>query len=333
MPILLLSLSVTRVGRAALHVRRAILQTRCAAPHVCRTAACLFVIRAVACRLDPVTLSLREVNGPTRLMDSSKSGPIRKPVLFFLATDELRIDSVRDFGAKPTQRLAVSVGPKIEKQHSTPSSASLLHNPLLPPPFTTATMDKLPPPGTAAGGPPSTTFVHADATSFREVVQRLTGPLDEARGGAAVRSPSPLVRTPPPAAAPPGPRVAGLKRPFGLQERRQGPPRPALVIPNPGAVQGLTFTPATSPGMTSPSSLSVAGRWSPLTSPSTNMAKLSIVEAAAAAGQEMLNEAAEERAIKEKRFYLHPSPRSSGQRTAEPELLHLFPTTSPAIGP
>ncbi|CAA6675095.1 unnamed protein product [Spirodela intermedia] len=140
-------------------------------------------------------------------------------------------------------------------------------------------MDKLPPPGRQRDHPPSTTFVHADATSFREVVQRLTGPLDEARGGATVRPPSPP--------------------PFGLQERRQGPPRPALVIPNPVAVQGLTFTPVTSPGITSPSSPSIAGRWSPLTSPSTDMAKLSIVEEAAA-GQEKLNEAAEERAIKER---------------------------------
>ncbi|CAA6667141.1 unnamed protein product [Spirodela intermedia] len=226
-----------------------------------------------------------------------------------------------DFGAKPTQRLAVSRDPKIERNNTTSLPSPFFTTPLLlpPPSSTTATMDKLPPPGTATGPPPSTTFVHADATSFREVVQRLTGPLDEARGGATVRPPSPPVRVPRPAAAPPGPRVTGLKRPFGLQERRQGPPRPALVIPNPVAVQGLTFTPVTSPGITSPSSPSIAGRWSPLTSPSTDMAKLSI--------------AAEERAIKEKRFYLHPSPRSSGQRTAEPELLHLFPTTSPAIGP
>lgn len=42
-----------------------------------------------------------------------------------------------------------------------------------------------------------------------------------------------------------------------------------------------------------------------------------------------LNEKEEENAIRERRFYLHPSPRS-GIRTVEPELLTLFPLTSPS---
>jgi hypothetical protein len=41
-----------------------------------------------------------------------------------------------------------------------------------------------------------------------------------------------------------------------------------------------------------------------------------------------LNKEAEERAIKEKGFYLHPSPTTT-PRESEPRLLPLFPTTSP----
>lgn len=44
---------------------------------------------------------------------------------------------------------------------------------------------------------------------------------------------------------------------------------------------------------------------------------------------ELINEVEEEKAIKERRFYLHHSPRSKHENAAEPELLTLFPLTSP----
>jgi uncharacterized protein YcgL (UPF0745 family) len=37
----------------------------------------------------------------------------------------------------------------------------------------------------------------------------------------------------------------------------------------------------------------------------------------------------EEKAIKERRFYLHPSPRSKASGFGDPELLILFPLASP----
>ncbi|KAL2495002.1 VQ motif-containing protein motif-containing protein 4 [Forsythia ovata] len=43
-----------------------------------------------------------------------------------------------------------------------------------------------------------------------------------------------------------------------------------------------------------------------------------------------LNTAAEEKAIKEKGFYLHPSPANT-PRDSEPRLLPLFPVTSPRV--
>ncbi|XP_055821357.1 VQ motif-containing protein 31-like [Solanum dulcamara] len=44
---------------------------------------------------------------------------------------------------------------------------------------------------------------------------------------------------------------------------------------------------------------------------------------------EMINKVEEEKAIKERRFYLHHSPRSKHGNAAEPELLTLFPLISP----
>ena len=157
--------------------------------------------------------------------------------------------------------------PKVENPDA-PKSPSI-------PPLPPAAMEKL-------SSPHSTTYVQADATSFREVVQRLTSPMDETR-----RAPVPP------------------KRRSGLQERRQAPPKTALEIPSPGILQS---------SRSSPTSSSSAGFWTSLTTPSGYMEKLSI------------EEEAEEKAIKAKRFYLHPSPRSSKQKS-EPALLLLFPTS------
>lgn len=39
----------------------------------------------------------------------------------------------------------------------------------------------------------------------------------------------------------------------------------------------------------------------------------------------------EEKAIAEKKFYLHPSPRTTTPRGPDPQLLPLFPVTSPRV--
>ncbi|KAK8484103.1 hypothetical protein V6N13_133254 [Hibiscus sabdariffa] len=152
---------------------------------------------------------------------------------------------------------------------------------------------------------PLTTFVQTDSNTFQEIVQRLTGPLESDPTQTALTK---------------GP---GLKGPIlKLHERRQTMMRPRLEIVKPP----LSFKPATSPGRSGSSSLLT----SPVGSPSSIISKLTLLEG------EMLEELAkgtshreeEEKAIRERRFYLHPSPRSRARRT-EPELLTLFPLTSP----
>ncbi|KAJ8765335.1 hypothetical protein K2173_012032 [Erythroxylum novogranatense] len=138
---------------------------------------------------------------------------------------------------------------------------------------------------------PLTTFVQTDTNAFREIVQRLTGPSES---------------------DPPAPKVSGVRRSTSkLHERRQYL-RPKLEIIKPA----INFRPCTSP--------------SPVGTPSSVFSKLSIQEEEnkeASAALELNNEE-EEKAIKERRFYLHPSPRSK-PGYSEPELLTLFPLTSP----
>ncbi|XP_042416247.1 VQ motif-containing protein 31-like isoform X2 [Zingiber officinale] len=147
--------------------------------------------------------------------------------------------------------------------------------------------------------PPSTTFVQADAATFKELVQRLTGP------------DWPPHRSPPrnSQAAVDAAKLSGVKR---LHERRRvgGGSRFNVAVPKPA----------------SPS----------VPSPASGFSRLDIwkEEEAAEGGDEeviVIDEEEEERAIKERRFYLHPSPRSR-TRMAEPDLLPLFPLTSPKAG-
>ncbi|XP_022739816.1 VQ motif-containing protein 31 [Durio zibethinus] len=162
-----------------------------------------------------------------------------------------------------------------------------------------------PPSQAATSCTPLTTFVQTDSNTFREVVQRLTGPSesDAAEEGAGTKGP-------------------GLKRPTSkLHERRQYM-RPKLEIVKPP----LSFKPATSPSRSGSSCLLT----SPVGTPSTVFSKLSLLEEEniEESPESDLNTEEEEKAIKERRFYLHPSPRSRTGKM-EPELLSLFPLTSP----
>ncbi|KAF5445800.1 hypothetical protein F2P56_034823 [Juglans regia] len=159
---------------------------------------------------------------------------------------------------------------------------------------------------------PLTTFVQTDSNTFREVVQRLTGPSESnaTPEGATMK-------------------VVGAKRPTAkLHERRQySRPKLEIVKPpfhfKPGS--SSDHNPSASPTKTGNSSLLP----SPVT-PSTIFSKLSIEEEEKKVDSSIadLNSQEEEKAIKERRFYLHPSPRSRPGYT-EPELLTLFPLTSP----
>jgi len=170
-----------------------------------------------------------------------------------------------------------------------------------------------PPSQSTVGGKPITTFVQTDTKAFRDVVQRLTGSSegDAAEGTAGAAT-----------------KIAGIKRSTPkLHERRQNL-RPKLEIVKPP----LNFKPSTSPTTSGNHSLlpSPAGTPSFMFSPSTILSKLSIQEQESREESAIsdLNNEEEEKAIKERRFYLHPSPRSKPGYT-EPELLALFPLTSP----
>ena len=174
----------------------------------------------------------------------------------------------------------------------------------------------------AGGSKPSMTYVQADTSNFREVVQRLTGPShtdNDQGGGAAAKG------------------VVGVKRPaFKLHERRQytrtkleivKPPSPDFHVDHHHQQQQqLNFSPYPSPS----SHVDFHVVRSPLGTPSSIFSRLSIVEEEEedAGMVPVLNREEEEKAIRERRFYLHPSPRSKPGFT-EPELLTLFPLTSP----
>ncbi|XP_018444429.1 VQ motif-containing protein 31-like isoform X2 [Raphanus sativus] len=164
---------------------------------------------------------------------------------------------------------------------------------------------------------PVTTFVHTDTNTFREIVQRLTGPTENNVAAVAVPVPEATTTI----------KTATQKKPTSkLHERRQCMMRPKLEIVKPP----LSFKPTG----TTPSSKSGNTNLltSPVGTPSTLLSNLSLIEEGDKADQGSCTtntEEEEEKAIKERRFYLHPSPRAKPGYT-EPELLTLFPLTSPS---
>ncbi|MCL7031107.1 hypothetical protein MKW94_022135 [Papaver nudicaule] len=157
---------------------------------------------------------------------------------------------------------------------------------------------------------PLTTFVQADKNTFRELVQRLTGSSDSDQGKPNV------------------PQSNNNAKPtFKLHERRQYS-KSKLEVVNPG-FQFRPGSPSLSPsraGFHKTKLVLSPSNYSPIPSPAQTFANLSILEEKAAQDSPS-NEEKEEKAIQERRFYLHPSPRS--RSSSEPELLTLFPLTSP----
>nr|XP_043637757.1 VQ motif-containing protein 19-like [Erigeron canadensis] len=146
----------------------------------------------------------------------------------------------------------------------------------------------------ASDHPNSTTFVQADPSNFRAVVQRLTG----------------ATPTTPPT------RTSGFK----LHERRQTTARKLEITLN-NRFHYNQF------GMMSPSS----ARQAMMTS-SSPVSTLDHVYGRGNSSPKTPVEGEEERAIAEKGFYLHPSPVNTPRRY-EPELLVLFPLHSPKNDP
>ncbi|KAB2020023.1 hypothetical protein ES319_D07G037800v1 [Gossypium barbadense] len=134
-------------------------------------------------------------------------------------------------------------------------------------------------------------FVQADANTFRDLVQKLTG----FTGSDTDKLPGRLSSTAP------------RRPPFKLQERRQHAMRNLEI-----KIGTLTTCPTNS----SPTQSCSPGQVPRLDSPSPSpVTPLSFVWE-------------EEKAIAEKGFYLHPSPLNMPRGSQPPELLTLFPLTS-----
>ncbi|XP_019463079.1 PREDICTED: VQ motif-containing protein 31-like [Lupinus angustifolius] len=179
-------------------------------------------------------------------------------------------------------------------------------------------MEKPPIHGATSDAKPTTTFVHANSSAFREVVQRLTGP-SETTFSAPKEGDATKV-------------VPNVKRTTSKLHERRKYMKPKLEIMKPT----FQYKSASSPGSKnssfppSPGSGSSSVLPSP-TTPSTIFSKLTLLvedEKKEDSVVPELNTEEEEKAIRERRFYLHPSPRSK-QGFSEPELLTLFPLASP----
>ena len=159
---------------------------------------------------------------------------------------------------------------------------------------------------------PNTTFVQADPSTFRAVVQKLTGAPEDPSAQKLPLNHKPHHLS----ATEMGPR----KNTFKLHERRLatkklelkfnpglnpfGPSSSASSSPSGPYLRPMIFSPV------SPLELELYARGSPRTP------------------REVVEEE-EEKAIAEKGFYLHPSPLTTPRGSDPPELLPLFPLHSP----
>ncbi|KFK44697.1 hypothetical protein AALP_AA1G291500 [Arabis alpina] len=197
-------------------------------------------------------------------------------------------------------------------------------------PPTTPTRQHLTTTRSESGNPYPTTFVQADTSSFKQVVQMLTGSSERPKQHHNTSSLKPINPThqpdsrsnssssspfsiPPIKAVPNKKQSSSSSSGFRLYERRNSIKNLKINPLNPG------FNPTRKPEILSPSILDFP---SLVLSPVTPL----IPDPFNRSG---LNPSVdpEEKAMKEKGFYLHPSPVS----TPEPRLLPLFPVTSPRV--
>ncbi|KAJ0986432.1 hypothetical protein J5N97_004788 [Dioscorea zingiberensis] len=209
--------------------------------------------------------------------------------------------------------------------NNTRSPAPTPTTPPTPPP-------KPPTPRSVDANPYPTTFVQADTSSFKHVVQMLTGSAETAAKHAAnPKNPPPTPSSSTAAATkPPGPK----KPAFKLYERRSSMKNLKMISPlgpaflHPGSVSPITaFSPRKQPEILSPSMLDFP---SLVLSPVTPLIPDPFNRPHAPPGSSSAL-SAEDRAIAEKGFYLHPSPRTTPRDGEPPRLLPLFPVTSPRV--
>ncbi|KAG5246964.1 flocculation protein [Salix suchowensis] len=194
--------------------------------------------------------------------------------------------------------------------------------------------------------PYPTTFVQADTSSFKHVVQMLTGSPKPATTTTTTPNTSqldPLPKThniPPIKSIPKKNQSSGFKlyeRRNSLKNLKLNPLNPIFAQPSPGFsprkpeilspsildFPSLVLSPVT-PLIPDPFDRSGSANYTNCFSPINTTTNNNVVNA------EAMDTDAEEKAIKEKGFYLHPSPGSTPRET-EPRLLPLFPITSPRI--
>ncbi|XP_071705904.1 VQ motif-containing protein 4 [Rutidosis leptorrhynchoides] len=174
--------------------------------------------------------------------------------------------------------------------------------------------------------PYPTTFVQADTTSFKKVVQMLTGSSETVKHATATR-PDPHTRHP----IPPMKTGPNKKHTSKLYERRNSMKNFKISPLVPGFVNGSGFSgsprrPST-PEILSPGILNFP---SLMLSPVTPLVP-DLFKSPVTGNCTNMNVEAEDNAIAKKGFYLHPSPASTPKRDSEPRLLPLFPVTSPRV--
>ncbi|KAI3456253.1 hypothetical protein Pfo_012916 [Paulownia fortunei] len=227
------------------------------------------------------------------------------------------------------QNLSLIPSPNSQSSNSSSSTTTIsngLHHRPSPP---TSQPPPIPITRSDPNNPYPTTFVQADTSSFKQVVQMLTGSTETAPLAARpepARNPIPLMKT--------GPRKD--KSASKLYERRNSlknfkisPLAPGLVNTKPGFLSGYAGSPRPgTPEILSPSILDFP---SLALSPVTPLIPDPFNRGVAANNcNNNLDMVAEDKAIKEKGFYLHPSPANT-PRDSEPRLLPLFPVTSPRV--
>ncbi|XP_059460917.1 VQ motif-containing protein 33-like [Corylus avellana] len=163
--------------------------------------------------------------------------------------------------------------------------------------------------------PTATTFVQAETHTFRDLVQRLTGSSVDSEKLPVNPSSKLSPKTFTPAGEPTGPR----RSPFKLHERRHTHTMRKLEIK-----LGLTTLRNNSPLQTQRVDSPVQ---SPLTPLRSEPMFLPISWAELPSSPPLSDE---EKAVAEKGFYFHPSPVSTPRGTEPPELLTLFPLSSPS---
>lgn len=214
--------------------------------------------------------------------------------------------------------------------NTSPNSTTINSNPPPPP--------KLLP--RSDSNPYPTTFVQADTSNFKHVVQMLTGSSE------SPRPPHPPTPSSKPSSIPPPPQesfqssknfpIPPIKtapkkqQSFKLYERRNHLKNSLMIntlIPNfsgSGAVGG--FSPRNAE-ILSPSILDFP---SLALSPVTPLNDDPLFDKSSSSPS-LGSSSEEERAIAEKGFYLHPSPMNTPRAADPPQLLSLFPETSPRV--